>query len=308
MQPKSPARARQRQPEMITSRENRWLQSFRSALAGKTEGAVGIEGARIVEEALRSAVPVEAVLVSESGRKRLERIQPLLGTSTRVLATTDKLFERLAATESPQGIAALVRPSAASFDDLLAGPATPLILVLVGVQDPGNVGTIIRTAEALGASGTATCRAGSIGTAHPFSPKALRASAGSAFRLPILDGIGAAVLQAQLRVMRVQILAAVSAGDESTPSSLAPWQVDLRGPVAILIGNEGAGLPPDVASAADARIRIPLAAAYGAKNHHVESLNAATAASILMYEAARQRAADGRDFAATARPAGAHDR
>lgn len=293
---------------MITSRENRWLQSFRSALAGRAEGAVGIEGVRLVEEALRSSVPVEAVLVSESGRKHLERVGSLLTENTRVLATTDNLFERLAATESPQGIAALVRPSAASFDDLLAGSTTPLILVLVGVQDPGNVGTIIRTAEALGASGIATCRAGSIGTAHPFSPKALRASAGSAFRLPILDGVGVAVLQAQLRVMQVQIFAAVSGGHEPDPKSLAPWQADLRGPIALLIGNEGAGLPDDVASGADARIRIPLAAAYGAKDHHVESLNAATAASILVYEAARQRAASARDLAAHASPAGAHDR
>ncbi|HET9399315.1 MAG TPA: RNA methyltransferase [Candidatus Acidoferrales bacterium] len=292
---------------MISSRENRWLQSFRSALAGKSEGAVGIEGARLVEEAFRSAVPVEAVLVSESGRKHLGRVQPLVGENTRILATTDKLFERLADTESPQGIAALIRPSAASFDDLLAGPATPLILVLVGVQDPGNVGTIIRSAEALGASGIATCRAGSIGTAHPFSPKALRASAGSVFRLPMLDGIGVAVLQAQLRVMQVQILAAVSGEDEADANSVAPWQADLRGAIALLIGNEGAGLPADVASAADARIRIPLAPAYGSKSHRVESLNAATAASILMYEAARQRAASTRDFAATARPAGAHD-
>jgi RNA methyltransferase, TrmH family len=283
---------------MLASAENCWLKKFREALAGKSAGISGIEGARIVEEALRSSSAVEAILVSESGRKHLERIQSLLPAETRLLATTDKLFDRLAATETPQGIAALVQAHAATFDDLLSGPGTPLLVVLVGVQDPGNVGTIIRTAEALGASGIATCRAGSLGTAHPFSPKVLRASAGSAFRLPILDGVATAVLQAQLKIMQVTSFAAISGGEPAAPDSLPPWHADLRGPVAFFVGNEGAGLPADVEAAVDARIRIPLAEARGSAGRRVDSLNAATAASILLYEAARQRATAARDSSA----------
>ena len=285
---------------MLASAENRWLKKFREALAGKAEKIAGVEGARIVEEALRSQSAVEAILVSESGRKHLERVNAMIAADTRLLATTDKLFERVSATETPQGIAALVQAHPATFDDLLAGPGTPLVVVLVGVQDPGNVGTIIRTAEALGATGIATCRVGSLGTAHPFSPKVLRASAGSAFRLPVLDGVATAVLQAQLKIMQVTSFAAVSGAEPADENSFPPWQADLRGPVALFIGNEGAGLPADVEAAVDARIRVPLAEARGSAGRHVDSLNAATAASILLYEAARQRATSASEAAASA--------
>ena len=288
------APARSFQPSLISSRENRWVQRFRAALAGKNEqagGWCGIEGVRLVEEALHSDIPVEAILVSESGRKHLDRLLPSLRSDFELVATTDRIFESVAATEAPQGIAALVRPKAASFDDLLRGTGAPLVVVLVGVQDPGNTGTILRTAEAMGASGVAACRAGSIGTAHPFSPKVLRASAGSAFRLPVVEGVPVSVLQAQLRVSNVHSFAATSSRDHTKRSAiLAPWQADLRAPVAFFIGNEGAGLPAEVEHATDATIRIPFApTSQGAGG--VESLNAAMAATILLYEAARQRTA-----------------
>jgi TrmH family RNA methyltransferase len=287
--------ARTRQPETITGRDNRWLKRFRAALAGRaepTEGALGIEGARLVEEALRSGIPVEAILVSETGRKHLARVNSKLDTVTRLLATTDALFAHVAATETPQGIAALVRPPRASFDDLLRGAGAsrenvPLIVVLVGLQDPGNVGTILRAAEALGASGVAACRSESLGTAHLFSPKVVRASAGAIFRLPATEGVSASIFQAQLRVAGVRMLAATSATD--TSDSIAPWQADLSGPVALFIGNEGAGLPREIERSADVRIRIPLAGVRGNAGESVESLNAASAAAILLYEAARQR-------------------
>jgi TrmH family RNA methyltransferase len=245
---------------------------------------------RLVEEALRSAVPMEAILVSDSGRKYLESIAPHWRPDVRLLATSDRMFDSTAATETPQGIAALVRPKIAAFDDLLNGAAVPLVVVLVGVQDPGNVGTILRTADALGASGVAVCGAGSAGTAHPFSPKVIRASAGSAFRLPILAGVAVSVLQAQLRVSGVRLFAATSSQHPTEMAgALAPWQVDWRGPVALFVGNEGAGLPAEVERAADSRVRIPLAARPAGATKSVESLNAAMASVILLYEAARQR-------------------
>lgn len=300
---------------VLTSRDNRWLKNFRMALRGglPTEaGFVGVEGARLVEEALNSGCPIAAVLFSESGERHRARLAPYLNREEMafpVLRTTDRLFEGLADTEHPQGVAALVKPRSATLDDLLTAPASacaPLLVVLAGVQDPGNVGTILRTAAAFGATGAVTAASGQSGTASPFSPKALRASAGAALHLPILSGMSLAILLTQLRIANVRTLASSAhdspgaspsyAGarhavpvfsehtDQSTPAPLLPWQVDWCQPIALLVGNEGAGLPEEIERSADARIRIPMASG-------VESLNAAAAAAVLFYEAARQRSA-----------------
>jgi TrmH family RNA methyltransferase len=299
-------------PAAITSRDNRWLKQFRMALHGglPTEsGFVGVEGVRLVEEALRSGCPIEAVLFSESGERHRERLAPLIDRqeiAIPILRTTDRLFEGIADTEHPQGVAALVKPRAASFDDLLRvgeGRCSPLLVVLAGVQDPGNVGTILRTASAFGATGAITASSGQSGTASPFSPKALRASAGAALHLPILAGMSLPILLTQLRIANVRTIAA-SAHEKHLASpvgaqhaapqlgeiapALAPWEVDWSEPVALLVGNEGAGLPEEVERSADARIRIPMASG-------VESLNAAAAAAVLFYEAARQRSGQAKD-------------
>jgi RNA methyltransferase, TrmH family len=292
-------------PATITSRDNRWLKEFRLALKGglPTEsGFVGVEGVRLVEEALRSACPIEAVLFSETGERHHERLAPLIDRpeiAIPILRTTDRLFEGVADTEHPQGVAALVQPRVTSFDDLLRvseGECSPLLVVLAGVQDPGNVGTILRTATAFGATGAVTAASGQSGTASPFSPKALRASAGAALHLPVLAGMSLPILLTQLRVANVRTLASVAHGNSSlvvaqhaAPVSsasevapLAPWEVDWCEPVALLVGNEGAGLPEEIERSADARIRIPMSSG-------IESLNAAAAAAVLFYEAARQR-------------------
>ena len=252
-------------------------------------GCVGVEGVRLVEEALRSGCRIEAVLFSESGERHHERLAPFIDRPEMafpVLRTTDRLFEGIADTEHPQGVAALVAPRAATLDDILRVPreaCSVLLVVLAGVQDPGNVGTILRTASAFGATGAVTTASGQSGTASPFSPKALRASAGAALHLPILAGMSLPILLTQLRVANVRTLA--SSGHESRDGDsplLAPWDVDWCEPVALLVGNEGAGLPEEVERSADARIRIPMASG-------IESLNAAAAAAVLFYEAARQR-------------------
>jgi RNA methyltransferase, TrmH family len=308
-------------PATITSRDNRWLKEFRLALRGglPTEsGFVGVEGVRLVEEALRSACPIEAVLFSETGERHHERLAPLIDRpeiAIPILRTTDRLFEGVADTEHPQGVAALVKPRAATLDDLLRTPETAcslLLVVLAGVQDPGNVGTILRTASAFGATGAVTAASGQSGTASPFSPKALRASAGAALHLPILAGMSLPILLTQLRVANVRTLAAsvhdpslvgaqhaaplqgdtssrVSASQSAASAPLAPWEVNWCEPVALLVGNEGAGLPEEVERSADARIRIPMASG-------VESLNAAAAAAVLFYEAARQRSKQRKDI------------
>ncbi len=310
---------------LLTSRDNRWLKEFRMALRGglPTEsGFVGVEGVRLVEETLRSGCPIQAVLFSESGQRHHERLAPLIDRPEMAfptLRTTDHLFEGLADTEHPQGVAALVKPRETSFDDLVRTPESvcaPLLVVLAGVQDPGNVGTILRTAAAFGATGAATAASGVSGTASPYSPKALRASAGAALHLPILAGVSLAILLTQFKIAGIRTLASsvrenvgspppdvgarhavppahesdavvgarfsASPSGDAAPSLLAPWEVDWCQPVALLVGNEGAGLPEEIERSADARIRIPMASG-------VESLNAAAAAAVVFYEAARQR-------------------
>lgn len=275
--------------EVLTSRENRWLREFRVALRGgvaTANEAVGVEGVRLVEEALASWCRVEAVLFSESGERYRDRLAPLVGKAEvgfPVLRTTDRLFEGIADTEHPQGVAALVVPRKVEIADVLATPqwtCAPLIVVLAGVQDPGNVGTILRTAAAFGATGIVTAATGQSGTASPFAPKALRASAGAALHLPILTGMALGILLAQLKVNGIATVA--SCAHEEGVGLMAPWEVEWCEPVALLVGNEGAGLPEDVVHAADGRIHIPMAT-------KVESLNAGAAAAVVLYEAYRQR-------------------
>jgi RNA methyltransferase, TrmH family len=293
--------------DLIRSRDNKWLKAFRAALRGGgpgTDEPIGVEGPKLVEEGLRAGLEAEALLVSEASDRELERIlraasQTEAGISrSRILRTTDKLFASVAGTETPQGMAALFRQREWRFEDVLRGAASrqgalrgdaTLILVLAGVQDPGNVGTILRSAEAFGATGAIAAR----GTADPWSPKAVRASAGSALRLPLLRGLAVPVILVQLRATGVKIYAARSKSkvegepergarcdqSEATEKTIS---ADLAEPAAIFIGSEGHGLPREVEHAADAMISIPLTEA-------VESLNAAVAASVALYEAARQR-------------------
>jgi RNA methyltransferase, TrmH family len=266
--------------EPITSRDNRWLKLFREALREgyvATQHRIGLEGPHLIDEAARSGLEIDACLVSPAGEKHLSVLGPEASSRARILRTTERLFDAVAATDHPQGIAALVQPREWAFEDLVRGDV-PLVVVLAGVQDPGNVGTVMRSAEAFGATGCAATR----GTADPWSAKALRASAGSALRMPLLRGIAPAVLLAQLRVAGLAILATVSKQTRETSATPLASATQLRSPCAIFVGNEGAGLSPEIVNSADACISVPMAAG-------VESLNAGVAASVILYEAARQR-------------------
>jgi TrmH family RNA methyltransferase len=281
--------------EIITSRDNKWLKKFRAALQGKgpAEGeSIAVEGPKLIEDAVRSGLEAEALLVSVTGERELERVLQAATESdagiprSRIFRTTDKLFATVAGTEAPQGVAALFRQREWKFEDVLRGPATregayrsdaPLVVVLAGVQDPGNVGTIVRSAEAFGATGVVAAR----GTADPWSPKALRASAGSALRNPLLRGIAAPVILAQLKMARVKILV-TRAVSRAAAGEIFEAPAELNEACAIFIGSEGAGLPAEVMHAADGTISIPI-------SEGVESLNAGVAASVILFEAARQR-------------------
>jgi RNA methyltransferase, TrmH family len=284
--------------EIITSRDNKWLKSFRAALQGtgpKESDPLAIEGRKLVEDALASGIEPRALLVSESGERDLAHVLDIASQSdagiprSRIFRTTDKLFASVSGTEAPQGIAALFNQPVWGLEDALRGPALrdgayaaalaakpPLVAVMTAIQDPGNVGTIVRSAEAFGATGAIATS----GTADPWSPKALRASAGSALRLPLLRGLGVSVVLAQLRISGAKIVASSARQPDSVdPNLLSEY---LAGPAAIFVGSEGAGLPAEVEHAADAHIAIPM-------SDQVESLNAGVAASIVLYETAKLR-------------------
>jgi len=257
----------------ITSRGNALVKQLQRAFSKgelTEEGFLAIEGVRLIEEAIRSGLRVRAVFFSESAAGRAQRLLPQLGAHVEALLLPDALLNSIAATEHAQGVAALVHPKQFSMDDVLKSEA-PLVVAAVGVQDPGNLGTVLRSAEAFGASGVLLCE----GTVSRLNAKVVRAAAGSLFRMPALQ-ISFAELLPRLRARTVRALAA------SSHKGIPPEAVDMRGAVCLSIGNEGAGLPREVLREADERVAIPHAP-------QVDSLNAGVAASLLLYEAARQR-------------------
>jgi TrmH family RNA methyltransferase len=218
----------------------------------------------LVQEALKSGLTVHTVFVRAGSEAMLQHLMP---GDAEVLIVAEEVFASAVTTEHPQGIAALVEAPEFPLPAMFAG--TPLVVIAAGLQDPGNLGTLVRSAEAFGGTGMMLLP----GTVSLWNAKTLRASSGSAFRLPVL-ALSAEDAFAALREQRIRIFAAVARDGDS--------QADLRGPSALLVGNEGAGLPDEWIAQADARVTIPLPGA-------VESLNAAIAGSVLLYEAMRQR-------------------
>jgi TrmH family RNA methyltransferase len=224
----------------------------------------------LLEEALRSECEVKIVLAAESVRSAAEGHVKGIGR-IKVVVVPDALLDSVSGTETSQGVIALVKPPAWRLEQLFRG--SPLVVVLDGLQDPGNCGTIVRAAEAFGVTGVLFLK----GTASPYNPKTLRASAGSLFRVPFLTGVDAALARAALRQNRVELFAGVPA--RAGVRSLA--QVDLTGRCGLVIGNEARGVGGELRSAA-LDVAIPTVG--------VESLNAAVAAGVMLYEARRQRA------------------
>lgn len=263
------ATERARTARIVQSRHNARVKELRKAFAQPGRGLVAIEGELLLGEAMRSGLAVETVFVRSGSEDVLERLAVEAGE---VLELPADVFASAVETESPQGVAALVAAPRFGVEAIFPEQGAALVLVMAGLQDPGNAGTLIRSAEAFGASGAVLLP----GTVNPWNAKAVRASAGSVFRLPVVS-MGLEEMTAVLRERSVRLLAAAADGDVALSAA------GLEGPVAVVIGNEGAGVPAEVMAAADARVAIRCPGP-------VESLNAAIAGSILLYEAARQRA------------------
>jgi TrmH family RNA methyltransferase len=250
------------------------MKVFRRSLAEGTtkEGWLAVEGPFLVEEALNAAplVKTHSVLVANGAAEKFSALLDRLPAEAELTQVPDRLFEGLAQTQSPQGIAALVELPAYKLEQVVAAP-NPLLVVACRLQDPGNLGTMMRTALAFSASAFLTLQE----TVSPFNPKAVRSSAGAIFRLPLICGLSPEKALPFLSV-HVRIIAA----DRNSPASLS--EANLKGPIAMLVGREATGLPQEIARYASQRLSIPI-------RKEVDSVNAATAASIFLYEAARQR-------------------
>jgi TrmH family RNA methyltransferase len=260
--------------ETIVSAANPLLKDVRKAIVrgGLTsQGWCVAESFHLLEEALSSDCEVKIVLAAESVRSAAESHVRNLA-AIKVVVLPDSLFQSLSGTETTQGVMALVVPPAWTIDQLFRGRA--LVLVLDGLQDPGNAGTIIRAAEAFGATGAFFLK----GSVSPYNPKTLRASAGSLFRVPFLYGVDPSLARAALQQHKVDLIAAVPAREGAPIRSIS--DVDLKRPCGLIIGNESRGVSAELRSAA-LDVSIPTVG--------VESLNAALAAGILLYEARRQR-------------------
>src|SRR5580693_7062104 len=189
--------------QTITSAANPLLPEVRRAITRNdlTDDGLSIaEGFHLLDEALRSNRDVPTVLAAESAVTKLPHLD-----DTRIIAIPDALFQSIASTETPQGVIALVRPAAWTLEQIFHG--TSLVVVLDGLQDPGNAGAIVRAAEAFGATGAIFLK----GTVSPYNPKTLRASAGSLFRLPHLHGVDAELARVALRQHQVELFAGVPA-------------------------------------------------------------------------------------------------
>ena len=269
-----PVNTAQERLRRVEGRHNALVKELRAAFARAelTEARdCAIEGLRIVEEAIRSGLRFHAVFFRESASNLVERLLPQIGANVETVLLPDKLFSSIVSSEAPQGVAALVRYRQSTLEDVFQRIATGPLVVVAGLQDPGNLGTILRSAEAFGSAGVLLGEA----TVSPFNAKVVRGSAGSIFRLPMVRVKLGEVLP-QLGERGVRLIAT------SSHKGVALPQANLVGALAVLIGGEGTGIPRDLMAKVDEIVAIPHAA-------QVESLNAGVATSIVLYEIRRQR-------------------
>jgi TrmH family RNA methyltransferase len=260
----------------ISSRQNPFVQRCR-ALARHRDAAGGtilLDGFHLLADALAAGVPVEAAVAtaaawaSADGASLAERLD---ASGAQLYEATDAVLQAASPVRSPTGVVAVGRWQLSGLDEALT-PAPALIVCVVQIQDPGNVGAIVRAADAAGATSVVVAA----GSADPLGWKALRGSMGSAFRMPIAAAPDAAAVCAAARTRAIRVMATAPADGASL------YDVDLAGPVMLLVGGEGAGLPAAIRALADEGLRVPMRAP-------VESLNVAVATGVILFEAQRQR-------------------
>ena len=258
----------------VTSRKNAIVARYRAVAHGEVDGLLLLDGTHLVRDAITAGVTIEHAAVDEGAAERDEikaLLKSLHAAGVDTVTATAAVMSILSPVRSPSAIVAIARRPELDLDELYKGTA-PLVVIACDVQDPGNLGAIVRVAEAGGA--TSVLAAGA--SADPFSWKALRGSMGSALRFPVdrVDDVARAAAEARKRGCR--IVATVPRDGRSL------FDVNLRVPTAVLIGGEGPGLSDKLIASADERITIPMQAP-------VESLNAAVTAALVVYEARRQR-------------------
>ncbi|MBV8857105.1 MAG: RNA methyltransferase [Acidobacteria bacterium] len=261
--------------ETITSRKNQFAQRARAVRDGREREFVFVEGTRLVEEALGASIAFEAVLYTRSlaederGASLLKKLQAVCRNT---YAVSEDVLESVSDTKTPQGVLALARRPQTGREVLERAAGVPLVVVMHGANNPSNAGAVLRVAEAAGATGVVLTK----GSTDPLSPKGLRGSMGSAFRLPLWTGptLEEALGWCSERGIRT---VATAAGAPRLHT-----EIDWTPPRAVFLGPEAGGLSDEEARAADDAVRIPMRAP-------VESLNLATALAVVLYEAARQR-------------------
>jgi TrmH family RNA methyltransferase len=261
----------------ISSRQNPLVRTFRELAddPDPTGERILLDGIHLVQDAHLSGALFEVVVVAASRLRDVtdegELASALERDGVDVVAADDKVFASLSPVKTPSGVAAIARRKVTA-PPIICGHPKALVVTAVDVQDPGNVGSLLRAAEAGGATGAFVCGT----SANPFSWKALRGSMGSAMRLPVVPGMPVDAVMNCMADAGLRILAAVPRGGEH------PDEIDWRGPVGVLVGGEGPGLSDEIVARADARVTIPMATT-------VESLNVAVATALLVYAARRQR-------------------
>ena len=275
--------------EKITSRQNPLVKRFRRVRAGGERHHVFIEGVRLIEDALSANAHFESVAFTsalEANDRGIALLDALQTVPCRGAQVSKQVMEVIADTESPQGVAAIVSRPYFEMEEFFAGDPK-MIVIADQLQDPGNLGTIIRSAEAAGADGLITTRY----TVDPFNHKALRASMGSALRFPIITDAPRADVVKLCRERKMKLVVSRPTPerprgvieDAARSESIRLYtDADFTLPLALILGNEASGITEETASEADEFVYIPMA-------EGIESLNVSAAAAILLYEAARQR-------------------
>lgn len=259
----------------IASRRNPIIQQFRRVRDGAEEGLFIAEGLRFLEEAARAKATIDVTLVSRSAMRNdrcAALVKALTNGGSDLRVVEDDVMDAVTATRASQGIAAIAKRTPSQIQEIFV-KKDGFVVIAAGVSDPGNLGTLLRTADAAGATGFVVTR----DSVSPWNDKALRASAGSIFHIPVAVNVKFTDVAAAARARKYQLATtAASSGEIYHKTALRP-------PIVLVLGNEGSGVADGVAENCDITIRIPI-------SKRVESLNVASAGAILCFEIARQAA------------------